>query len=288
MNKIIIVHGPNLNLLGEREPEVYGKLTLEELNSEVKQFANDMNVEVRIFQSNHEGAIIDFIHDSRKWAEGIVINPGALTHYSYSLRDAIAAVSLPAVEIHLSNIYEREEFRKHSVIKEVCAKQIVGQGTKGYSMGIEYLVGTHVIEVLKKFVSENKNRNEVLRQIVKLLKESYPKYTWVGIYLLEENELVLHNYLGKPSPHTRISLGRGICGAAAKQKESIIVPDVRSDPRYLACSMETQSEIVVPIMIDDKVFGEIDIDSDRKEIFHEVDREILETCSNILAQVWVN
>lgn len=288
MNKIIVVHGPNLNLLGEREPEVYGKMTLGELNTEVEQFANEMNIEVKTFQSNHEGALIDFIHENRKWAEGMVINPGALTHYSYSLRDAIASVNLPTVEVHLSDIYEREEFRKHSVIKDICVKQIVGRGLKGYFMGIEYLVGINLTEVLRNFISENANRDEWLRQIVRLLKASNPKYTWVGIYLLERDELVLHNYLGKPSPHTRIPLGKGICGVAAMEKKSIIVPDVKLDGRYLACSVDTQSEIVVPIRVGDKVLGEIDIDSDMKDIFHEVDQEVLEKCSNLLAQKWLH
>lgn len=288
MNKVIVIHGPNLNLLGEREPEIYGKTTLQEVNSEIEQFAHAMNIEVRTFQSNHEGAIIDFIHENRKWAQGIVINPGALTHYSYALRDAISSVNLPTIEIHLSDIRKREEFRKHSVIKDVCVKQIVGKGQKGYLMGIEYLVGIKIIEKLKALISANKNRDEVLQQTVQLLKANYPKYTWVGIYLLEGNELVLHNYLGKPSPHTRIPLGKGICGAAAMEKKSVVVPDVKLDPRYLACSVETRSEIVVPILAGDKVLGEIDVDSDVKDIFHEVDQEILENCSNVLAQQWLN
>ncbi len=288
MKRIIVVHGPNLNLLGEREPEVYGKMTLVELNSEIENFARDMNIEVRTFQSNHEGAIIDFIHGNRKWAQGTVINPGALTHYSYALRDAIASVGIPTVEVHLSDIHKREEFRRHSVIKEVCVKQIAGKGYKGYLMGIEYLVGLHIIELLKKDISDHRNKDDVLKHAVKLLKTNNPKYTWVGIYLLEGDELVLHNYLGKPSPHNRIPLGKGICGAAATEKKTVLVPDVKKDPRYLACSIETQSEIVVPIMTNDKVIGEIDIDSDLRDIFHEVDQEILERCSNILAKLWLD
>jgi 3-dehydroquinate dehydratase-2 len=286
MDKIIVVHGPNLNLLGEREPEVYGTQTLKELNLQIEQFAHQMHIEVRAFQSNHEGGIIDFIHENRKWAQGIVINPGALTHYSYALRDALASVNLPAVEVHLSDIYKREEFRRHSVIKEVCVKQIVGKGTQGYLMGLEYLVGMTLVEELRAYISENKNSDEVLRHTVTLLKEAYPKYTWVGIYLLEGNELVLHNFIGKPSPHTRISLDQGICGAAAREQQTVIVPDVNSDPRYLACSIETRSEIVVPIMSDKQVFGEIDIDSDSENSFHECDQEILEKISSLLTQIW--
>ncbi|HEY7474434.1 MAG TPA: GAF domain-containing protein [Vicinamibacterales bacterium] len=113
--------------------------------------------------------------------------------------------------------------------------------------------------------------------------KALPNYNWVGIYLLEGQELVLGPFLGKPSPHTRIPLNRGICGAAASQKETIIVDDVNSDPRYLACSIETKSEIVVPIMRDGRVFGEIDIDSDRPAAFGEQDRKLLEDAARAIA-----
>ena len=119
---------------------------------------------------------------------------------------------------------------------------------------------------------------------VRLMKDNLPYYSWAGIYLLEGDELVLGPYLGKPSPHTRIPLNRGICGAAASQKATIIVDDVNSDPRYLACSLETKSEIVVPIMRGDTVLGEIDIDSDQPAAFTDRDRELLETVAAALAK----
>ena len=119
---------------------------------------------------------------------------------------------------------------------------------------------------------------------VRTLKDCVPHYTWVGIYLLEGDELVLGPFFGKPSPHTRIPLGRGICGAAATAKATIVVDDVNSDPRYLACSLETQSEIVVPIMRGDLVLGEIDIDSDRRSAFGRPDRQMLESVAAILAE----
>lgn len=119
---------------------------------------------------------------------------------------------------------------------------------------------------------------------VRLLKDRLPHYTWAGIYLLEGDELVLGPYLGKPSPHTRIPLNRGICGAAASEKATIIVDDVNSDPRYLACSIETRSEIVVPIMRGDAVLGEIDVDSDGIAAFGQQDRELLETVARALAE----
>lgn len=123
---------------------------------------------------------------------------------------------------------------------------------------------------------------EAMRAAVALLKER-PDYSWVGIYLLDGNELVLGPFLGKPSPHTRIPLGRGICGAAATEKQTIIVDDVNADPRYLACSIETKSEIVAPIMLDGVVLGEIDIDSDKHAAFGEDDKQLVEAVAAMLA-----
>jgi len=286
MKNLLIVHGPNLNLLGEREPQIYGNDSLKTLNASIESFAEKMGLQVKSFQSNHEGALIDFIHEQRNWAEAIVINPGALTHYSYALRDSIAAVNLPSIEVHLSDVNQREEFRKISVIKDVCEKQISGLGKEGYLRAVEYLVGLDVLNKLQGSNPDSKGRDETLRMVVKLLKESFPKYSWVGIYLVEGAELVLHNYMGKPSPHTRIPIGQGICGAAVHEKKSIIVDDVNADPRYLACSIETRSEIVIPIMSGNKVFGEIDIDSDLEAIFHDSDQEILEKCAAVLAKLF--
>ena len=122
-----------------------------------------------------------------------------------------------------------------------------------------------------------------MQQVVRLLKDAVPYYTWVGIYVVEGNELVLGPFIGKPSPHTHIPLGRGICGAAAAEKATIIVDDVHSDPRYLACSVDTKSEIVVPIMRGNDVLGEIDIDSDRPAAFGEADKNMLESVAAMLA-----
>jgi GAF domain-containing protein len=137
--------------------------------------------------------------------------------------------------------------------------------------------------VLVSAITTAPDAQAAMTDAISLLKTHLPHYTWAGIYLLEGDELVLGPYLGKPSPHTRIPLHRGICGAAASQKATIVVDDVNSDPRYLACSLETKSEIVVPIMLGDAVLGEIDIDSDRPAAFGDADRTLLEEVARALA-----
>lgn len=140
--KVLVLHGPNLNLLGTREPDVYGALRLEEIDRRLLATAEERGVEVRCIQSNSEGALIDAIHDARVWADGIVFNPGAYTHTSYALRDAIAAVGLPAVEVHLSNVDAREEFRHRSVIAPVCVGKVAGFGWYSYLLGLDALLHT--------------------------------------------------------------------------------------------------------------------------------------------------
>jgi putative methionine-R-sulfoxide reductase with GAF domain len=141
----------------------------------------------------------------------------------------------------------------------------------------------HVLKQIESAISAERDGAAAMEAAVRLLKDGVPDYTWVGIYLMDGHELVLGPYRGKPSPHTRISLGNGICGAAATEKQTIIVDDVNADPRYLACSIETKSEIVVPIMDGSRVLGEIDIDSDRHAAFGSGDRELLERVAALLA-----
>lgn len=138
--RILVLHGPNLNLLGTREPEVYGTTTLEEIDRQLQERVGKAGGEVRCQQSNHEGVLVDRIHEARSWAGGILINPGALTHTSVALRDALAGVALPSVEVHLSNVHAREEFRSRSLISPVVLGVVTGFGAHGYLLGLDALL----------------------------------------------------------------------------------------------------------------------------------------------------
>ena len=149
--KILVLNGPNLNLTGMREPHIYGSLTLDMINDNLAQAAETLNVDLEFYQSNHEGDLIDKLHESRNYMDGVILNAGALTHYSYALRDAISASELPCVEVHMSNVFARDEFRHKSVISAVCVGTICGFGDFGYHLALAALV-----EKIKKSAEEGK------------------------------------------------------------------------------------------------------------------------------------
>src|SRR5919199_4237511 len=138
--RVAVLNGVNLNLLGRRDPEQYGTLTYSELETQIYSWAQELGVTVRCRQTNSEGEYVDWCHDALDWADGVVVNPGAWTHYSYAIRDALELLDAPIVEVHLSNIEEREEFRRHSVIADLAAKRVLGQGPDGYRIALEFLV----------------------------------------------------------------------------------------------------------------------------------------------------
>jgi len=147
---VLVLHGPNLNLLGEREPEIYGQMTLDEIDRRIRKRAKKLGIKVRIVQSNHEGWLVDVLHQNRRWLDGLVINPAAFTYSSYALRDAIAAVAKPAIEVHLSDIHNREPWRAHSIIEPVCTAQISGLGVDSYLHALERLASQESVPELRR------------------------------------------------------------------------------------------------------------------------------------------
>lgn len=140
MKRILVAHGPNLNLLGTREPDVYGSITMFQIDERLLAEATKQGAELRTMQSNHEGALVDAVQSVRTWATGIIINPGAYGHTSYALRDAISGVNIPTIEVHISNVYAREGFRRRSVLAPVCRGQIAGLGWRGYVLALDALL----------------------------------------------------------------------------------------------------------------------------------------------------
>ena len=137
--KVLVLHGPILNLLGTREPEIYGSMTLGDINTQLLELGKEFGAELKCCQSNHEGALIDALQDAQTWADGVIFNPGGYTHTSVALRDAIAALKIPVIEVHLSNVYAREKFRHRSMISAVCKGKIVGFGWRSYTLGLRAL-----------------------------------------------------------------------------------------------------------------------------------------------------
>ncbi len=196
MHKILIIHGPNLNLLGTREPDIYGSDTLAEINAFINTELSEYGLELDFFQSNHEGAIIDRLHAAIGSRDGVVINPAAYTHYSIAIRDAIAGIGLPVVEVHLSDISRREPFRRTSVIRDVCYMQISGFGKMSYVYGVEALVGWQALQEIT-LARGLTAPDAFLRTALHVLDEHLPKFAGLGVYALREEELLLRASAGK-------------------------------------------------------------------------------------------
>ncbi|WP_163537753.1 type II 3-dehydroquinate dehydratase [Gracilibacillus sp. YIM 98692] len=141
MGKLLMLNGPNLNRLGQREPDVYGKETLADIEADLQSLLSSHSYQIEAKQSNHEGELIDILHEAESQFDGIIFNPGAYTHTSIALRDAISSISAPVIEVHISNVHKRESFRHHSMLAPVCEGQIVGLGTKGYQLAAMYFIG---------------------------------------------------------------------------------------------------------------------------------------------------
>jgi 3-dehydroquinate dehydratase II len=138
--QVVVLNGANLDVLGRRDPELYGGISLSELETRIYEWANELGCHVRCRQTNHEGEYVEWCHDALDWADGVVANPGAWTHYSYAIRDALELFEVPIVEVHLSNVDEREEWRRHSVVAELAAKRVIGKGPAGYREALEFIV----------------------------------------------------------------------------------------------------------------------------------------------------
>jgi 3-dehydroquinate dehydratase-2 len=143
MPALLVLHGPNLNLLGMREPEVYGSLSLNDINARITEAAKEFGIEIRTFQSNSEGGLIDALHESQDWAQGVIFNPGGYTHTSVALRDAVAAIRIPVIEVHLSNVQSREEFRHTSLIAPVCKGTVAGFGWRSYWLALQFFAAEY-------------------------------------------------------------------------------------------------------------------------------------------------
>ncbi len=221
MNKVLIIHGPNLNLLGTREPEIYGSDTLDDINRYVAEALAPFRLELDFFQSNHEGAIIDRLHAAAGAYDGVVINPAAYTHYSIAIRDAIAGIDLPVVEVHLSDIHKREAFRRVSVIRDVCYMQISGFGKDSYIFGVEALVGWQALREITRAA----HGADWQRRALQILSGRFPLFQVLRLYGHgEDGKLVLQASAGGEDVHNDIPR---VCTQAVRSAEvqSATTPD---------------------------------------------------------------
>jgi 3-dehydroquinate dehydratase-2 len=295
--RILVLHGPNLNLLGEREPAVYGPATLEEIDARIGERAKHLGAEVRTFQSNHEGALIDRLHAERRWADGILFNPAALTHYAWSLRDAVAAVSLPCIEVHLSDVSKREEWRRVSVLTDVRAALCAGRGLDSYLEALELLLeiapgperdADGTVELLVERLAHPDEREVLARELAQILRRS-GRFRWVGLYDVGKDEVVVRGWAGPgPPAHPRFPRSAGLTGAAVASGRPVIVQDVRTDGRHLPMVEGTRAEAIFPVVGKSGALGAVDVESANAQAFTVERVRWLERCVDALAPFWAS
>ncbi len=293
--RVLVLHGPNLNLLGEREPAVYGRATLEEIDARIGERAHHLGAEVRTFQSNHEGALIDRLHAERRWADGVLFNPGALTHYAWSLRDAVAAVSLPCIEVHLSDVRKREPWRQLSVLADVRAAICAGRGLESYLEGLELLLeiapgperdAEATVALLSERLAHPDERGVLARELAQILRRS-GRFRWVGLWDVGPSEVEVLGWAGPGAPsHPRFARTAGLTGAAVANASSVIVQDVREDPRHLGTLEGTRAEAIFPVSGPAGVLGTVDVESANAQAFTSARVRWLERCVEALAPFW--
>ena len=293
--RVLVLHGPNLNLLGEREPAVYGHATLEEIDARIGERARHLGAEVRTFQSNHEGALIDRLHAERRWADGVLFNPGALTHYAWSLRDAVAAVSLPCIEVHVSDVSKREPWRRMSVLADVRAALCAGRGLDSYLEALELLLeiapgperdADGTVALLVERLAHPDERGVLARELAQILRRS-GRFRWVGLYDVADEEVEVRGWAGPgPPTYPRFARTEGLTGAAVASGRPVIVQDVRTDRRHLPTLEGTRAEAIFPVVAPSGVLGTVDVESANAQAFTAERLRWLERCVDALAPFW--
>ena len=293
--RVLVLHGPNLNLLGEREPAVYGRATREEIDVRIGERGRHLGAEVRTFQSNHEGALIDRLHAERRWADGVLFNPGALTHYAWSLRDAVAAVSLPCIEVHLSDVSRREPWRRVSVLADVRAALCAGRGLDSYLEALELLLeiapgperdAEETVALLAERLAHPDDREVVARELAQILRRS-GRFRWVGLYDVGPSEVEVRGWSGPgPPAHPRFPRTAGLTGAAVASGRPVIVQDVRGDARHLPTLEGTRAEAIFPVAGPEGVVGTVDVESANAQALTAERVRWLERCLEGLGPFW--
>lgn len=294
--RILVLHGPNLNLLGEREPEIYGVSTLAEIDARVRERAQQLGMEVRSFQSNHEGALLDRLHEERHWADAILFNPGALTHYAWSLRDAVAAVALPCVEVHLSDVTQREPWRRVSVLADVRVALCAGHGPDSYLEAVELLVeiaqppdrdATAIGALLAERMANDDAREVKARQLAEMIRRA-GHFRWAALYDVGPKQIEVVGWAGPDAPtHPRFPRTKGLTGAAVREGKAVIVQDVRQDARHLPTIAGTRAEAIFPVRgAGRRIVGTLDVESANAQAFTPARVAWLEACAQSLEPFW--